>query len=258
MTPQLKMYGSQRPMADRRLQWLGLGAVVIALFLLAAPLVVRQVMARTAPLAYTNTVVEPWPTVPATFAPVTLGAVAPLLRTPAPLAVPEWRKLNHLTTIEFTTASIVMQERTADYEGFLRSMPLVGDTFLPTLGKEVVTDRLIMKVVGKVQLGVNLEQIAAVQVTGSRISFRLPQPAIVAVELLPEQSQIFTRQQIWFLSQYAGLENAALEQARTQLQTEVTANQDLMKLAAEMARLQLSEFLRKAGFTTVEITFSAS
>ena len=148
-----------------------------------------------------------------------------------------------------------MQERTADYEAFLRSVPMVGDTFLPTLGKDVVTDRLIMKVVGKVQLGVDLAQIANVQVTGSRISLTLPQPAVVAVELLPNQSQIFDRQQIWFLSQYAGLENAALEQARTQLHAEVMANPDFIKLAAEMARLQLTEFLRKAGFTTVEITF---
>lgn len=240
---------------DRRLQWLGLSAIVLALFLLAAPLVVGQLIRRSPRLAPTTGVAEPWPTAPATFAPVILGAAAPPRRTAAPLTVPEWRKLNHLTTIEFTTSSIVMQERTADYEDLLRSLPVVGDTFLPTLGKDVVTDRLIMKAVGKVQLGVDLAQIDAVQVTGSRISFRLPQPTVVAVELLPDQSQIFTRQQIWFLSQYAGLENAALEQARTQLRSEVAANPDFIKLAAEMARLQLTEFLRKAGFTTVEITF---
>ena len=256
MTPQTEIHGPQIRTPDRRLQWLGLGAIVLALFLLAAPLVVRQLLARTSSVAYTNAAGEPWPTVPATFAPVTLGVVAQPLRTLAPLAPPEWRKLNHLTTIEFTTASIVMQERTADYEDFLRSVPMVGDTFLPTLGKDVITDRLIMKVVGKVQLGVDLAQIADVQVTGSRISLRLPQPTVVAVELLPDQSQIFTRQQIWFLSQYAGLENAAFEQARTQLQAEVMANPDFIKLAAEMARLQLTDFLRKAGFTTVEITFN--
>ena len=255
MTPQTELHGPQGRTPDRRLPWLGLGAIVLALFLLAAPLVVRQMIARTSSVTHTTAAGEAWPTVPATFAPVTRGGVAQPLRTPAPLAPPEWRKLNHLTTIEFTTSSIVMQERTADYEAFLRSVPMVGDTFLPTLGKDVVTDRLIMKVVGKVQLGVDLAQIANVQVTGSRISLTLPQPAVVAVELLPNQSQIFDRQQIWFLSQYAGLENAALEQARTQLRAEVMANPDFIKLAAEMARLQLTEFLRKAGFTTVEITF---
>jgi hypothetical protein len=30
----------------------------------------------------------------------------------------------------------------------------------------------------------------------------------------------------------------------------------MMKLAAEFARLQLTEFLQKTGFTTVEITFA--
>lgn len=246
---------AERKAPDRRLQWLGLSAIVAALFLLAAPLVAGQIRNRLSRVTH-STVAEPWPTVPATFAPLTLGVIAPPLRTPAPLTVPEWRKLNHLTTIEFTTSSIVMQERTADYEEFLRSVPMVGDTFLPTLGKDVVTDRLIMKAVGKVQLGVDLAQVADVEVTGSRISLHLPQPTVVAVELLPEQSQIFTRQQIWFLSQYAGLENAAFEQARTQLRAEVLANPDFIKLAAEMARLQLTEFLRKAGFTTVEITFN--
>lgn len=254
LTPQAEKRGAQGQVADRRLQWLGLGAIVLALFLLAAPLVVGQLMKRSSGVAR-PAAGEPWPTVPATFAPITLGAAAPPLRTSAPLTVPEWRKLNHLTTIEFTTSSVVMQERTADYEDLLRSLPVVGDTFLPTLGKDVVTDRLIMKAVGKVQLGVDLAQIDAVQVTGSQISFRLPQPTVVAVELLPDQSQLFTRQQIWFLSQYAGLENAALEQARTQLRSEVAANPDFIKLAAEMARLQLTDFLHKAGFTTVEITF---
>lgn len=255
MTPQPERDEPQKRTPDRRLQWLGLGAIVTALFLLAAPLVARQVLEPT-PLSRNTNAAEPWPTAPATFAPVLLDTAATPRRTPAPLTAPEWRKLNHLTTIEFTTSSIVMQERTADYEDFLRSMPVVGDTFLPTLGKDVVTDRLIMKVVGKVQLGVDLAQIADVQVTGARISFRLPQPTVVAVELLPDQSQIFTHQQIWFLSQYAGLENAALEQARTQLRSEVAANPDFTKLAAEMTRLQLTEFLRKAGFTTVEIIFT--
>lgn len=134
MTPQPERHGPQDRKPDRRLQWLGLSAIVLALFLLAAPLVVGQLIRRSPSLAHTTAAAEPWPTAPATFAPVILGATAPR-RTVAPLTVPEWRKLNHLTTIEFTTASIVMQERTADYEDFLRSVPMVGDTFLPTLAK---------------------------------------------------------------------------------------------------------------------------
>ena len=51
------------------------------------------------------------------------------------------------------------------------------------------------------------------------------------------------------------MENAALEQARTQLQSEVAANEEMLRLTADMARMKLTNFLRKAGFTTIEITF---
>jgi hypothetical protein len=176
-------------------------------------------------------------------------------RQPAALPLPEWRTLNHLTTIEYTASSIVMQERTADFEEFLRTVPWVGDTFLPALGKDVVTDRLVLKAVGKVQLGVEMAQIADMQITGGRIRFTLPQPKVIAVEILPEESQIFEQQHFWLLSQYAGMENAALEQARAQLQSEVAANQAMLRMSADMARLKLANFLRKAGFTTIEITF---
>jgi hypothetical protein len=93
------------------------------------------------------------------------------------------------------------------------------------------------------------------QITGGRIRFTLPQPKVIAVEILPEESQIFEQQHFWLLSQYAGMENAALEQARAQLQSEVAANQAMLGMSADMARLKLANFLRKAGFTTIEITF---
>jgi len=258
--PQVPVAGGQAP--DRRLQWLGVSAIVVALTLLTAPLimplVLRQVYPRlTGPVQPVATV-ESWPTAPATFVALAPPSIAHPTRTPLPQPTPEWRKLNHLTTVEFTTASIVLQQRTADYEEFLSALPLVGDTFLPALGKDIVTDRLVMKAVGKVQLGVDLAQVSDVEVTGKQIRLRLPPPAVVAVEILPEKTQIFDSQQVWFLSQYAGMETAALEQARTQLHSEVADNEELMKLTAEMARLQLTTFLRKAGFTTVEITFNGS
>ncbi|MEZ4728790.1 MAG: DUF4230 domain-containing protein [Caldilineaceae bacterium] len=251
--PQASVTAGQAP--DRRLQWLGVGAIVVALTLLIAPLVLSRIYPRLMPPAQPATVHEPWPTAPATFIAVAPPSIAQPTPTPP---IPEWRKLNHLTTIEFSTASIVMQQRTADYEEFLRTLPLVGDTFVPALGKDVVTDRLVMKAVGKVQLGVDLAQVSDVAVTGKQIRLRLPPPSVVAVEILPEESQIFDSQNVWFLSQYAGMETAALEQARTQLYSEVAANKELLKLTAEMARLQLTTFLRKAGFTTVEITFNGS
>ncbi|MCE7985350.1 MAG: DUF4230 domain-containing protein [Caldilinea sp. CFX5] len=238
----------------QRWQWVGIGAIMLGLLVLLAPLGLLFT-SRLPMAAQPATIAEPWPTAPATFvAPMLKAPVAPQ-RQPAALPVPEWRTLNHLTTIEYTASSIVMQERTADFEEFLRTVPWVGDTFLPTLGKDVVTDRLVLKAVGKVQLGVEMAQVADVQITGGTISLTLPQPKVIAVAILPEESQIFEQQHFWLLSQYAGMENAALEQARSQLQSEVAANQEMLRLTADMARMQLTNFLRKAGFTTVEITF---
>ena len=156
---------------------------------------------------------------------------------------------------QYTASSIVMQERTADFEEFLRTVPWVGDTFLPALGKDVVTDRLVLKAVGKVQLGVEMAEVADVQINGGAIRFSLPQPKVVTVEILTDQSQIIEQQHFWLLSQYAGLESAALEAARAQLQREVAADQAMLRTTAAMARMQLTNFLRKSGFATVEITF---
>jgi hypothetical protein len=51
------------------------------------------------------------------------------------------------------------------------------------------------------------------------------------------------------------MEKQALEQARLQIRTDVAQNNSMMKLAEDFARLQLTEFLRKTGFATVEIQF---
>lgn len=244
----------QNRAAVLRWQWVGVSAILLGLLILVAPLAFL-IPGRLTAIAQPASTVEPWPTTPATFVAPDAPPLEQPVRQPAALPLPEWRTLHHLTTIEYTTSSIVMQEHTADFEEFLRTVPWVGDTFLPALGKDVVTDRLVVKAVGKVQLGVDMAQVADVQITGGAIRFSLPQPKVVAVEILPEQSQIFQQQHFWLLSQYAGLENAALAQARAQLQSEVAADQAMLRTTATMARMQLTNFLRKAGFTTVEITF---
>jgi len=237
-----------------RWQWIGVSAILLGLLVFAAPLMLLLV-GRLTTIPQPSPAIEPWPTVPVTFVAPALPPVEQPVRQPAALPMPEWRTLDHLTTIEYTASSIVMQERTADFEDFLRTVPWVGDTFLPALGKDVVTDRLVVKAVGKVQLGVDMTQVTDVQITGGTIRLSLPQPKLIGVEILPDQSQIFEQQHFWLLSQYAGMENAALEQARAQLQSEVAENQEMLHMTAQMARLQLTQFLRKAGFTTIEITF---
>lgn len=185
---------------------------------------------------------EPWPAAPPTYAPPAQAAVEQAGAQPVatPLPAPVWQELSYLTSVEFTASTVVQEERTTE---------------LPWLGN-VVSDRLLLKAVGEVQVGIDLGQVTAVQIEGKRIRFTVPKPVVTSVELLPQQSQIYESVNVWLLSQYPGLETAALERARQQIRHEIATNESMMKLAQEFARLQLVEFLEKAGFSTVEITFA--
>ncbi len=216
--------------------------LLIALLLLAilVPLTVRPLL-RWWLLPATTVSADPWPTVPATYVAPTLAETTEqqLQPIPTPLATPSWRELSYLTVVEFTTSTVAQEERTTQ-------VPLLG---------EVVSDRLLLKAVGKVQVSIDLAQVRDVKVGGTKITLTAPKPAVTSVELLPDRSQIFERTNVWLLSQYTGLESAALEQARQQMRTEIDENASMMKLAQEFARLQLTEFLHKTGFSEVEIHF---
>ncbi|MCB0061149.1 MAG: DUF4230 domain-containing protein [Caldilineaceae bacterium] len=225
---------------------IGVLVVAIALALIVTPFVLPQFSPSASPSGSTesresasgNTL---WPTPPATYvAPVAPPPVALRAQpTPPPLPRPEWHEMSHLTVIEFMQSSVVDIQRTAE-------VALLGD---------VVTDRLLLKATGEIQMGLDLSQVRDVEINGTAIRFTAPQPEIISVELLPERSQIFERRQTLFLSNYTGLETEALEMARRQLRAEVAATPSMMTLAEEYSRLQLSEFLHKLGYTTVEITF---
>ena len=231
--------------------WVLVTLTALAVVSFVTPLLFHQMKLALATSANNPTPVapEPWPTPPATYAPAILAPAATLRPTPTappptPIPPPAWQALNYLTSVEFTTASVVDMQRTTNIG--------VGDV---QLFNNVVTDRLLMKAVGKVQLGVNLGKVSRVKITGTKIALVAPNPEVVSVELLPDQSQIYDSVQVLFLSQYQGLEKDALEKARQQLGDEVADNPSMLNLASEMARLQLTEFLHKAGFTNVEITF---
>jgi hypothetical protein len=212
-------------------------AAVILVALLAPYLISPLLRAWTQPVAPVSA--EPWPTAPASYsAPAVAVAVTP---RPTLVALPEptWQELSYLTTVEFTTATVIEEERSAE-------VLMIGN---------LVTDRLLLKAVGEVQVGINLAQVDNVQITGKKIRFVAPKPEVTSVELLPDQSQIYDRQQVLFLSQYSGMETAALEKARIQLRDDIANNASMMKMAQNFARLQLTEFLQKAGFATVEIEF---
>lgn len=218
--------------------------IVVAAALLVAllsPWVLHPLVERWAAPAVAPATVEAWPTAPATYAPPTVPPPAAALPAPTatPLPPPVWRELSYLTTVEYTTASVVEVNR---------------KTAVPWLG-EMTTNRLLLRAVGTVQMGVDLSKVRDVTIDGTNIHFVAPMPVVTSVELLPEESQIYDHQQVLFLAQSAGLESEALEKARQQLRQEIGGNESMNRLAQEFARLQLTEFLRKAGFTAVEITF---
>ena len=152
---------------------------------------------------------EPWPTPPAAYVAPAVGPAqaARAVPTPAPLPAPVWRELSYLVSVEFKTSSVVHAERESN-------VAILGN---------IVTDRLIMKAVGNVQIGIDLNRVSDVQIAGKSIRFTVPPPQITSVELLPNESQVYERQQVIFLSQYAGLETEAFEAARQQLRAEVSA-----------------------------------
>lgn len=227
---------------------IGALVVAIALALIITPFVLPMLTAQsTANTTIRGATVaesadEPWPTPPPTY--VAPAAPPPLaLRvqpTPPPLPRPEWHEMSYLTVIEFMQSSVVDIQRTAE-------VALLGD---------VVTDRLLLKATGEIQMGLDLSQVRDVEIDEDAIRFTVPKPEIISVELLPDRSQIFERRQTLFLSNYTGLETEALEMARRQLRAEVAANPSMTKLAEEYGRLQLSEFLQKLGYTTVEVSFA--
>lgn len=228
-----------RPEGFRLVRAALLTVIAVALVALLIPLTIHPLLQWS--LAPTAAVSEPWPAAPPPYVAPTVAAAAAarLLPNPTPLPAPVWQELSYLTSVEFTTSSVVQEERTTE---------------VPWLGT-VVSDRLLLKAVGEVQVGIDLSQVKDVRIEGKTIRFTAPYPVVTSVELLPQESEVYERINVWLLSQYPGLETAALERARQQMREDITDNESMMKLAQEFSRLQLTEFLQKAGFSTVEITF---
>ena len=119
------------------------------------------------------------------------------------------------------------------------------------------TDRILLQAVGNIQVGVDLTKIrdSDVQIKGQALRVVLPHATIASVELLPNESLIYDTDRAWLFSEYEGLEIEALEKARDQLRNETLHNKGMLELGELLARLQLTEFLRQAGYEEVEITF---
>lgn len=161
--------------------------------------------------------------------------------TPTPVPTPEWRSLGSLASMEYTDSVLVERER---------EKPGIGGVLL---GK----DRVALLAVGRIVMGADLSKIrpSDVKVEGSKITVRVPKPTVIAIELLPDRSRIFDSERSWLFSQYEGLEVEALDEAKRKLNDAAKTNTQMLKLAESLTRLQLTELLRKAGYTDVVIEF---
>ncbi len=188
----------------------------------------------------------PAPTEPPTATPTPVPTSTPEptpspTTTPTPLPPPRWSELGDLSSVEYTASTIV--ERSRQRRG-------IGGVLLGT-------DRVVVMVMGKIRTGIDLSRIkpSDVQINGRSIKIKVPRVQVLAVELLPEASRVFDSQRSWLFSEYEGLELEALDEARRKLRAEAERNAAMLDIAETMARLQLAEFLRKAGFEQVEIEF---
>lgn len=181
--------------------------------------------------------VQGWPTPPPTFTPVDYAFLRRQQQnpTPTPLPPPSWSELGNLTSVRFNASTIVREERQQ------------------LLGK----DQLIMMVVGDVLMGIDLKQIKPVdvQIDGRTIRLVLPPASITSVELQLDKSQIYDSSNALLWSDSTGLEKNAIENAQRQLYDYSVNNESMIQTTQLLAKLQLSEFLQKAGFKNVEITF---
>jgi hypothetical protein len=208
------------------------------------PLVVTREITREVSVAAATLTAQPTYTPWATYTPFPTATPLPTF-TPAPTATPlpppRWSELGKLASVEYTAQTVVERER---------NRPGVGNVLL---GK----DRIVLLAAGRVMMGIDLEKIrpSDMAMSGDAITVTLPAIELLAVELLPDQSRIFDSQRSWIFSEYQGLELEAMNEARRKLREEASRNSQMIRIAESQARLQVIEFLRKAGFQNVTVKF---
>lgn len=178
---------------------------------------------------------QDWPTPPPTFTPFARSQEQLPRPTPTALPPPTWSELGSLASVRFNVSTIVTEER----------QQLLG------------TDRVLLMVVGDVLMGIDLSQIAQedVQIEGRKISIALPPASIIGVELQLEKSQIYDSSSALIWSDYTGLEKTAIGRAQRQIYDHAATDPNMIQTTELLAKLQLSEFLKKAGFKDVDITY---
>jgi hypothetical protein len=164
------------------------------------------------------------------------------LPTATPLPVVDWQRSGTLEVLNWTTTIVIDKER--QKEGVKSLIP----------GR----DRVVLVVTGKLRAGVDLTRVQPqnVVIDGTSIKIVVPQPSIVGVELLPDESRVYDAERTWFLSEYTGLEVEAMDEAKRQLASANPTNTRMLESAEAVARLQLTNFLRDLGFQKVDVIFA--
>ncbi|NJN97813.1 MAG: DUF4230 domain-containing protein [Anaerolineales bacterium] len=176
---------------------------------------------------------------PLIFLPLPLPPTPTPTITPTPSPTPkvvDWHELGYLTSIEFTTTTVIKLDKVRDW------WP---------------DDTILLLAVGEIQAGIDMTQIkdTNIRIEGNKVKMVLPRATVTGVELIPSETQIIEKRGL-FPSD--GLEIEALDQARTQLKDWAVTQGNLMDLAEKFAKLQLENFLRQLGFEDVQITFEES
>lgn len=208
-------------------------------------LIITRETTREVSVAAATLTAQPTYTPWATYTPFPTATSLPTpttAPTPTPVPPPTWSELGKLASIEYTAQTVVERER---------NKPGVGGVLL---GK----DRIVLLAAGRVLMGIDLDKIkpSDMQISGDAITVTLPAIELLAVELLPDQSRLFDSQRSWIFSEYQGLELEAMDEARRKLRDEAGRNTQMRRIAEAQARLQVMEFLRKAGFRNVTARFA--
>ena len=153
--------------------------------------------------------------------------------------MPAWSEVGNLTSVEYLNTVVI--ERARPKSGIGQVIP--GN------------DRIVLMVVGKIHAGINLQKIKVRAVQGKAIRLVLPHASILVVELQPENSRIYASDKTWLFSEYEGLELEAMDEAKQQLRDNSAHNLKMLQMAETLARLQLTELLRKQGYEQIEIVF---
>lgn len=238
--------------------------LILAVTILAGIWIIRRNGFTPTPTPQEVTKSKDWPSIGPTFTPTSTSTpplptdtptstpTSTLTPTPSPTPSPtprvvNIRELGYLTSVEFTTVTIVELEETKA----ISNPTGIGPTAIP-VGK----DRILMEAVGKIKFGIDLTQIkdTDIQVSGNDVRIILPRAEVIGVELLPSQTKIYDTETSWLLSEYEGLESRASDKAKWQLENWAKGEGNLIGIAERLASLQLEKFLHSLNFEKIEIT----